>query len=191
MLFLIYINDFHKSISNPNAIHFADDTTLYKEIEPSFDTINLITEELTQVQLWINANRLLNVEQTKFMILPKRANKEDLSLTLNGNNISRVTFHNFQGVLIDEILKFKVHINKVCTKVSQSIGVIRRVSNMVLDNVLHSLYYALAYSRITCAICAWRSAHPTALKSLKSLVKKNNINEEYSSEQTSSFFSSI
>ena len=76
MLFLIYINDFKKFISNLNVNHFADDTPLYKEIKPSFDTINLINDELTQVQLWISANRLsLNVEKTNFMILSFRANK--------------------------------------------------------------------------------------------------------------------
>ena len=75
--------------------------------------------------------------------------------------------------------------------VSQSIGVIRRVSNMVPDDVLHTLYYALIYSRITYVIYAWGSAYPTTLKRLKSLVKKTNINAEYFPEQTWSLFSSI
>ena len=43
---------------------------------------------------------------------------------------------------------------------------------MVPDNVLHYLYYVLVYLRITYAICAWISAYPTALKDLKSSVKK-------------------
>ena len=112
LLFLIYTNDFHKSPSNLNAKPFADDTTLYKEIEPSFDTVNLISEELTQVQLRINRNRLsLNVEKTSFMILSNRAIKETVSLTLNRNNISRATSHKFLGVTIDETFKLVIHIN--------------------------------------------------------------------------------
>ena len=51
LLFLFYINDFCKSLSNLIAIDFADGTTLYKEIDSSFDTINHINEELTQVHL--------------------------------------------------------------------------------------------------------------------------------------------
>ena len=50
LLFLFYIHNFHNSLSDHDAIHFTDDTTLYIKIEPSFDTINLINEELTQVQ---------------------------------------------------------------------------------------------------------------------------------------------
>ena len=88
------------------------------------------------------------------MILSNGANKESVSITLSSNNIYRVTSHKFPEVMIDETLKFDVSINKVCTKVSQSIGVITRVSNMVPDNVLHSLYYALMYLRLTYAICA-------------------------------------
>ena len=34
LLFLIYINYFHKSLLNLDPIYFADDTTLYKEIGP-------------------------------------------------------------------------------------------------------------------------------------------------------------
>ena len=77
------------------------------------------------------------------MILSNRANKENVSMTLNGNNISRSTSYKFLGVLIHETWKFDVHNNKACTKILQSLGVIRRVSTMVPDNVLHNLYYVL------------------------------------------------
>ena len=85
------------------------------------------------------------------------------------SNISRVKL---RGVVIDKTLKFEIHTNKVCTKVSQSIGVIKRVSNMMPENVLHSLYCALIYLRIAYTVGAWGSAYSSALKRLKSLVKK-------------------
>ena len=89
---------------------------LYKEVELSFDTIKFVNEEIIQVQVWINANKLsLSVEKTNFLILSKRANKENVSLTLYDNNISRVTDHKLLGVMNDEALKFNVHINKACT----------------------------------------------------------------------------
>ena len=45
------MNDFKKFLSNLDAFHSADDTTLYKEIDPSFDTEDLINESSTQVRL--------------------------------------------------------------------------------------------------------------------------------------------
>ena len=83
------------------------------------------------------------------MIPSNRVNKEKVSLTLNGNDFSRIISHKFLGVMIDEPLKVDVHINKVCTKVSQSIGVIRRVPKMMPDHLLHSSYYAPIYSCVT------------------------------------------
>ena len=71
-----------------------------------------------------------------------------------GNNISRVTSHKFLGIMVDETLHFDVHIDKLCSKVSQSKCVICPVSNVGPDNVLQSLYYTLIFSRITYAISA-------------------------------------
>ena len=53
------------------------------------------------------------------MILSTRANKEIVNITVNGNDVSGVTSHKFLGVTMDEILKLDVHINEICTKVSQ------------------------------------------------------------------------
>ena len=66
------------------------------------------------------------------MIFSNTASKENVSLILNSNNIFTATSHKLLEVMMDETLKFDVHISKVCTKVLQSIGVpctvIRRVS---------------------------------------------------------------
>ena len=45
--FIIYIKDFCKFLSFLNAIHFIDDTYLYNETDPLFDTMNLINKKLT------------------------------------------------------------------------------------------------------------------------------------------------
>ena len=47
------------------------------------------------------------------MILSNRANEEIVNKTLNGNNVARITSHDFLGVMFEETLKFNVHINKV------------------------------------------------------------------------------
>ena len=72
------------------------------------------------------------------MIFSNRVNKENVNITGNGNTISRVTSYRIPGVMIDETMKSDVRINKVCTEVSLSIGVVRQVSNMLSDNALLS-----------------------------------------------------
>ena len=55
---------------------------------------------------------------------------------------SRVTSHKFLGVMIDETLKFDVHMNEVCTNILQPV-----LSDKLPlpDNVLLNLYCALIY----------------------------------------------
>ena len=69
-------------------------------------------------------------------------------------------------------LKLDVHTIKVCVKVSQSMGVIRRVSNKVPDNFLYRFFYDFVYLLVTLAACARKSTYPTALDCLKFMVKK-------------------
>ena len=70
LLFILYINDLNKSLSMPKSIHFADDPTLYLDINPFTVPTSLINSELAQVQMWINANKLsLNVRKTNYMII--------------------------------------------------------------------------------------------------------------------------
>ena len=57
------------------------------------------------------------------------------------NKKIRGTSHKYLGITLDKTLKFDVHINKVCIKVSHINGLTRRISNMVPDSALQSLYY--------------------------------------------------
>ena len=68
------------------SIHFADDTTLYLDINPSNDHTSMINSELAQVQTWINANKLsLNVQKTNYMVISKRNQIENINISLSGH----------------------------------------------------------------------------------------------------------
>ena len=173
LLFLLYINDLSKSLTQLKSIHFADDTTLYLDMKPSIDHTLLINTELTRVQSWINANKLsLNVQKTNYMIISNRMGHDDLNICLNGQSIERTDNHKFLGVLIDDKLRFNKHVEMLCSKMAQSIGMMRRISHLVPTNILKNLYYTMIYSRFTYAITTWGSAFPSTLSRLESLVKK-------------------
>ena len=65
------------------------------------------------------------------MVISSRTRPDDPNIMLSGQDIERVCSHKLLRVVIDETLQFDVHINKLCVKISQSIGIMRRVSNMV------------------------------------------------------------
>ena len=96
LLFLIYINDLPMVSDVFNMLTYADDTTLYCNIDQNVSD-EVINNELSKVSQWLAANKLsINVTKTKYMVFhlhKKVVTYPDLQL--NGNKIERVTQFNF------------------------------------------------------------------------------------------------
>ena len=96
LLFLIYINDLPLVSHIFDMLMYADDTTLYCNINQTI-TAETSNRELIKISQWLGANKLLlNVAKTKFMVF--YASKKSViypELQINGNNIERVTQFNF------------------------------------------------------------------------------------------------
>ena len=79
--------------------------------------VNMVNEELQEVNNWFKANKLsINASKTNFMILgtPHMTStkaREELNVMLDNTALERVKFTKFLGVLIDECLTWKNHIN--------------------------------------------------------------------------------
>ena len=109
---------------------FADDTNLFcshKNIKTLFQTVN---SKLRLVTKWFLANKLsLNAKKTKYVLFHKVIMCDSLPLqlpamTLNNIEIKRENSVKFLGVIIDENLAWKNHIEVVENKISKNIGVL-------------------------------------------------------------------
>ena len=68
LLFLIYINDLPMVSDVFNMLMYADDNTLYCNIDQNVSE-EVINNELTKVSQWLAANKLsINVTKTKYMV---------------------------------------------------------------------------------------------------------------------------
>ena len=167
------MNDLNKSLTLLRTIHFAEDTTLYLDLNPTTDCTSLINSELVQVQTWINANKLsLKVQKTNWIKTSKRNQIENKCISLSGQSIARTSNHKLLGVFIDEKLNFNKHISKLYTKVSQSIRIMKRISHLVPVNVLRNLFFTLIYSRLTFANIAWWSAFNSTTRRIETLIPR-------------------
>ena len=155
-------------------ILFVDDTTLYLDMNPSTHHMSLINFELGQVQTWITAKEIcLNVyKKTSYMIIWNRTKIENINVSMNGQPIARTFHHKFLGPVIDDKLKFDMHINKLCSKVSLSFRVMRHISHLVPVEVVRNLYYTLIYSRLTYAISAWGTGFNSTSRRIESQISK-------------------
>ena len=88
----------------------------------SLDNLNSTANNETKIiDKWLTSNKLaLNTSKTTFMLFSiKKMSADKFSLTIRGEKINRTLVAKYLGLLIDEKLKFDVHVKHVCKKLSQ------------------------------------------------------------------------
>ena len=111
--------------------------------------------------------------KTNFMII-KSARKKDIEINLNIRN-SDGSFHvlerkqciKYLGVMIDESLTWKHHIEFVCSRISRNIGIMSKLRYCLSIQQLKQIYYKLIYSYISYSILAWGSVYNTHIKKIQ------------------------
>ena len=103
---------------------------------------------------WFLTNKLsLNVEKTKYMLFHKCIDQENIPLKLpllqpNSNIIERENSLKFLGVILDEHLTWKKHIQLIENKVSKNVGVLYKTSKLINSECLRSIYFSFIHSYI-------------------------------------------
>ena len=100
----------------------------------------------------------LNIGKTKCMIFSARDNPLDISLMIGNSQIQRTHVKKFLGIYIDDRLTFGDHVNKICTKMSRSVGVMRRLRTFLPRDVLKQRFYTFICSSFTYGIICNGSA---------------------------------
>ena len=135
----------------------------------------ICNDELRKFSDWACANRLsINTDKTFYNLISNFEITADFqpAIFLNNRQIIRQSKILFLGVIIDEKLRFNSHVQKVCSKVSKSIGILNRVKCDLPLSTLKTLYYSFIYPFIHYCILIWGCAFNIHLKPLITLQKK-------------------
>ena len=134
LLFIVFINDLPLHVSSAQIDLYADDTTLTSAA--NFDSVGVLQSSLTtaisEVDQWETANKLpLNEGKTKVLtITGKRLStriNHDLAVVVNGKQLENVRCAKLLGLEIDHELTFIPHVEKLSKKLSQRIGILKRI----------------------------------------------------------------
>ena len=174
LLFLIYINDLANICQYTMPILFADDSNLFTNGTDVRKIELELNEELRNIASWLKINKLsLNVNKTQYMVFTRKLNKiEDIVLKVEGKTIERVTQTKFLGVIIDEKLTWRNHVNYIATKIAKGIGILIKARFYLSKETLVSLYYTFIYPYLTYCNSVWGDSFLYNLNRLHVLQKK-------------------
>ena len=119
----------------------------------------------------------MNEEKTKTMLVTgRRLQKEldtfDLHLSMNGKNLEQVSSFKLLGLTFDDELSFDVHVEKLCTKLSQRIAVLSKIKRGLphKERIIH--YNAMIKSVILYGSTVWTVTSKENLNRVLKLQKR-------------------
>ena len=178
ILFILYINDMPNVDKNLQCILFADDTTILCRSDNSDSLNTLLNTGIEKLTAWFNANQLsLNVDKTVLMIFGKTEKKINIQKNLIDIKIGdkKIPFSDtvkFLGIHIDPYLKWSVHCNKLRTKISQAIGIIRKIKKFLSKKVLLKMYMAFINSHLSYCTEIWGFGLKTDINKIIGIQKR-------------------
>lgn len=156
LLFLIYVNDFHRCNSLLNVV-FADDTTLLGSHSDPTILKNLVNTELSKVCHWFSANKLvLNIKKSSYMIFSFNNNVVERfsGIVFGGEPLKKVSKQTdpqdirMLGIYLDQNLSFLNCFDRLLAKVNRAFFIIKRAKNILTKNGIKLLYFALIHSHL-------------------------------------------
>ena len=147
-------------------------------------SVNEIERELqfsiNEVSNWCFKNYMaLNPTKTKSMLLTARQKHQNtcsnLTLLVKSELIEQVSEHRLLGVIIDNKLTWKQHIELLCKRLAKNIYLMSRLKKYSNSLALKLFFYGHIMSHIDYASIVWDGSSENNLKPLYSLYKLSLI----------------
>lgn len=157
-LFLIYVNDLHKS-TNAEIVQYADDTTIVCKNKESQSLWESVEDVFSSLNNWFTINGLsLNISKTQVIEFTPR----------HSQTVTEVDFKTFQlktqhtvsllGLTIDANLNWKDHIHVLKTRLHSAIFSIRTIRTVTDFKTLLIVYHAYFESLMSYGLIFWGSS---------------------------------
>ena len=165
------------SDSREELVAFADDTTL-GAAAPDESSLILKLQAMTEKILnWFDINQLaLNVKKSYLLIFSRTGVScpTITELPTPRGSISRPPdrYVRFLGVLLDENLSFKLHVQVIRVKISRGLGIIRKLKRLFPFPILRLLYFSLIFPYICYCSSVWMSTFSSVLAPVHILHEK-------------------
>jgi hypothetical protein len=182
-LFLIYINELcNLQVVGGRIFSYADDTAIVFSGKTWDDVYNKAATGLMRVSEWLRDNLLtLNIQKTNyicFALYNTSQPRNDMTIklhccsdsnahTCNCPAINKVSQTKYLGVILDQRLCWRPHLEELISRVRKLIWVFKSLRHIMPSSLLNKIYFALAQSIISYCIPIWGGAAKTDLLALE------------------------
>ena len=154
--FLIYINDLLEGLSS-NTKLFADNTFLFSVIHDSNTSALELNSDLAKINRWafqwkMSFNPDLKKQAQEVIFSRKSKAISHPPLVFNNNNVIQTTSQKHLRIILDTGLSFEKHLETVLCKINKTIGLIRKLQNLLPRTALTTLYKAFVRPTLIMAI---------------------------------------
>ena len=156
LLFIVFCNDIHLLPTYSRIIMFADDTMLtYNHKNIKFLKYTL-EHDMSICTNWYRANKLsLNVN--KMVLLKFWTDGKKFDIEVESVNIVNLSHPKFLGIMVDDCLTWKHHVNAVTNRVRSNRKLLTNAKNLLNANALRNIYQGHIYSHLTYGLVIWGS----------------------------------
>ena len=143
-MFLIYINDLTDGLQcNPKL--FADDTSLFSTVCNITEATNNLNNDLAIITKWANQWKISfnpDISKQAYEFIFSRKNLLTLHppLTFNSIPVAQTNCQKHLGMQLDKKLNSEEHLIKVESKVNKTIGIIRKLQNVLPRPALLTIF---------------------------------------------------
>lgn len=158
LFFLLFINDLPLHIEYSQALLFADDLKIFRNIDNAHDG-ELLQRDLDSVMQWSKNNKLyFNVDKCKAMTYTRKKVPVVYNYYMNSNILENISQAKDLGVWFTSDLKFDKHINFIVNSSLKSLGFLKRnTADFKSIACIKILYNSLVRSKLEYACKVWDS----------------------------------
>ena len=164
LLFIMFMNDLPNSITDSEALLFADDTKCFRHIKTPPGE-QLLQRDIDNLFSWSTSSNLdFNSSKSCHLSFNR---KYPTSYTISGNIIITKQSHKDLGVTLSDNLEWKTHHDIILSKAYKTLGLVRRTfSSSIPPLTKVKLYVSLIRSQLMYCFPIWR---PYLVKDISNL----------------------
>ena len=156
ILFLLYINDLHRSIKFCTTYHFADDTNILNISKDYKSLQRQVNSDLRSLHKWLTANKIsLNDGKTELIYFRKSGPAPTLSIKLHGKRLVPSKIVKYLGVYLDEYLSGTAHCTELVKKLNRGNGMLAKARHYVPQLELKNIYHVIFSSHLSYGAQVW------------------------------------